>query len=322
MKHVGVYADEDPLINLETGKTYLDFSWVLHNGESVSEVFEPRFEGKDFPSLVLERPRQKETELARLKRAINCGLMKLNYNLALIQHGIILIENNLEQYWNRIFPGAEDWELTPAKPLYHWIKEVDPQLYGFKTMTEFGSPEVTKMNIEVLFQKLEIVSEDLKIKILNEIVPEEEEEEEVPANVPAGAALVEDDSSTESVPGITFQMIKDVSAVSAEHKKFAKKFLGIKETRKKPTPFRGRANARVLTKGIKKITEKLEHSIHGKALREKVEDWLETSFLTGRDEVRQLAASLVLAAAGREIVLHKQDEENYSDYDESEDEED
>jgi hypothetical protein len=302
---VNMFLEEgkDPSTKEVLAKVFEDFEWVLHNGTPVDEIIQPRLEGKAPPSITITRSMAKgrETELPRLKRDMTNRLMRISHNLSMLMHGLILTEDPIGQFWDPIYSGANDWELTPTKNIYDWIMDVDPKLEKFSEIVHLSNPEVNKKLFGILFLKCEIYNEDLKAALLGELL---DMAKEVKSKSDGEKPLVNN-------PDYHLEDITDVTTVSNDQKEKAKLFLGAKT--KKVQAKKSRQNARLLSTKVMKGLRKLDTITNGKHIRTQIENWIETSFTTSGAIVQEVALELILAAAYREDLLEIDLEEESED---------
>jgi len=292
----------------ELDKTFQDFRWALHWGGPVAEVIQPRVEGKNPPTITLERTKGRETELPRLKREMRNGLTKLSHNLSMLMHGIILTEDNLGQFWANLYTDAGDWELTPTKNLYAHIIEEDPNLDKFRHIVELSNTKLNELLYEILLMKCEVYDKDLKKAFLEDL-------KELTAK---SKTVVTTETRGTTKGKYTLKDLSDIKTVSDADRKKAYGFLGIRE--KKTSTKKNRANARTINPKLIKKLKTLTRHPNGEYLYDQVENWIETSFTTADDRIHGVAIDLVLAAAAREDILTDYGEEEESEESDSESE--
>jgi hypothetical protein len=278
------------------------FGWTLLDTD-VKEMFSPRLQGKNPPSSIEERVGSSgnaTAQLSKVKAGYRNKLTILNDQLCLIQHGVIVINNPVDDFWHRLGYDTSTWVITPEKTLFKWIEEVDPKLERVKELMIPTKKSTVGLIIGLLMTKCNWFMEfGAQMSLIQSF------------NFP----LDDIPSVDNSPPAIrfTFEGATDVSTITSDAREFAKKFLGLSSQRRKDKKSRGTNIP--LEPEIKHLIKDCDGL---KGINKPVQNWIASSF-TGQDQrVRALAASLIIGSFERdEDLLHDDQDENYDSDEES-----
>lgn len=297
------HTHPDANISEQLTKVFEEFPVVLHDG-CVETIFETREAGKGPPSMTVLKPRaegketKKEGELPRLRRELQNFLFKLTQTWEMLTRGIIMVDDSVAQFWEHIYPNSPNWEITPSKNLYEWIREVDPNLEEFGKIVRLSDDEIRNRLYAAFAAKMDIFDENL----YNEFHAIVE-----PVLARAGALYT---ARTGVVRGnlptdVRSSDLEDLTGTTEAQRNAAKVFLNFKDKTKKGK--QTRANRVLLGKEVGELLENLTELKNGRELRDAVTDWMAKTFTTATKEVRLIIAELVVAAALSDEVLVVQD---------------
>lgn len=287
---------------------YIDeYMWTMISPYTAAEILQLRINGKAIPSF---RSRQKanprpgaksrpETESQRISREIHNLLGEVVSTWLHLQNLVIPCAQPLQDFWSRIIPGTNDWEMTPNHGLYMHIKESGVSIDSLKDLSN-----------EILLQLMaEIVTQAIR----------------VPTGSDNGKKIIAIFKGMKGHPRFqefekaldTNKRLYDVDVSAMEKVELpekildeTKKFLGQMTSKKKASKkISGQAAVRLHTSVLDELT-----LIEGLDIYPKVKEWLSTSFKTGNFKATQLLAARMVAG---EVLKYKDKllDEDFDEYD-------
>jgi hypothetical protein len=301
IKNYCVVSNKDASISEALEAEKKKFGWTLLD-PNVKDLFSPRLQGKNPPSSIEARISNSgkiTAQISKLKSDYRNKLTALNDQLSLIQHGVIVINDPVGDFWSRLGYSTDAWLITPEKTLFKWIEDVDPKLDKVKELMLPTKEETVSLIIGLLMTKCNWFMKFAKQKNFIKLF-----------SFPLTAIVGTDNPAP--TKGNTYKGAMDASGVTSEDRDLAKRFLGISSKKKKSSKSRG-TNV-PLEPGIKRMIRECEDL---KGIANPVSNWIASSF-TGKDErVRALAANLIIGSFERdEDLLHGEgDSDDSSDSD-------